>query len=172
MVGIRKSATLAVTLLSASTVDLLSSTPCYAGCLCDLVTLTVSAAGVAMSAAFLVGAITILFTHKWAVSARLAAAAIVTYLVASSTAAAINSGGFGSVNPTTAFHWNVLLSILILTAVAFLLGYILPSIVAFKRSKNNRKAILVLNILLGLLPVVWNVLLYLSFMDDKKTTTT
>lgn len=161
---------------AAGCLDLLLSMPCYAGCLCNLVALSVSTTGLSICVVFLIGAVTILFLKKWAASAKLAAVGAIAMALSYAVSGALNAGliahspgNITNSGPDIEAHWFVLLLIVILTAAAFISAYILPSVVAFRRNKRSRKTILALNILLGLVPFVWNVLLFLSVRDEKQT---
>lgn len=170
-----KAARFVALLATAGAVNFFLITPCYAGCLCNLVALSVSTAGLLICQAFLIGAATILFMKKWAISAKLAGVGAIALALSFAVSNALNDGLIAHVpgvlqnsSEDLESHWFVLLLIVILTAAAFISAYILPSIVAFRRNKENRKMILALNILAGWLPFVWNVLLFLSFADAKK----
>src|SRR6516162_4254665 len=78
-----KAARVAALLGTAGGMDLLCSSPCYAGCLCDAVALYVASTGQLIGLSFLIGAVTILFMKKWAISAKLAATGAIAIVLGS-----------------------------------------------------------------------------------------
>lgn len=55
-----------------------------------------------------------------------------------------------------------------ITLLLLLIGYVLPSIVAIKRSHNNRLAIIVLNILFAWSFVAWAIALIWACTDNTE----
>jgi hypothetical protein len=131
--------------------------------------------GISLGMGLLIGALSILFLKKWSTAAKLAAAGVPVLLFALATPVVINwvVASIRDFNFPAHIESPLLwftTAVCFLVALAFfLIGWLLPTIVAFRRHKRNRVVILVANILLSFVPFGWSIALFMSFMDDRET---
>lgn len=125
--------------------------------------------GIAGGFGLFIGGISILFLKKWSVAVKLIVIGVVTSIIGLSAPQTINwiIASMGDAGIVVVALFGLVLSLVLMFGVGFL-----PTIVAFKRQKANRKLILVLNILLSLIPFGWNIALFMAFMNDKEKTAT
>jgi len=130
--------------------------------------------GVAVGMLFLLGAISILLLKKWAIAAKLAGAGLSMILGGIALVWFVNLLVFVlfhelHVATADAEPWLIGLGYggFALVVAFGLISFFFPTIVAARKSKQNRKLILLLNILIGAIPLGWNVVLFMAFNDDK-----
>jgi hypothetical protein len=125
--------------------------------------------GKSLGLGFLLGAISLLFLKEKTNAIKLAIAGVLYLLWGLSTIPLVQ--WLAANSPSIILGaFSVLACLFLLCAV--LIGYFLPTLVAFKRSKPNKKLLLILNIFLGLLPLGWNIVLFISFKKDKQPSLT
>ncbi|MBP7861368.1 superinfection immunity protein [bacterium] len=126
-------------------------------------------------ALFLLGAFSLLFLRKWKTAGKFALSGIVSIPIGLAFPGVVNvvvvSIKNSNTSPDTGLAFlmvPVFIGFLLLIA-GFFRVFFLPTSIARHRKKINEKQILVLNILLGLIPLGWNVVLFMSYMNDKET---
>ncbi len=130
--------------------------------------------GKSVGISFLLGALSILFLKKWSIAGKLASAGLISLLLGFITPGfliwIVASIHDANISMDSAEPWLLLGGILglLLLIVAVLASWFMPTIVAFKRHRENRKLVLILNLVLGLIPLGWNVALFMSLMNDKQ----
>jgi hypothetical protein len=122
---------------------------------------------------FLLGALSVLFLKKKLIAGKLAAVGILALLVGFVTPGTIAwivaSVRDANIPMSSAEPWLWIIGIIgLLGVLAFaIISALLPTIIAFKTDKQNKKLVLILNILLLFIPLGWNVALFISLKDDK-----
>ncbi len=127
--------------------------------------------GIATGIGFAIGAISILFLGKFSVAAKLIMIAIPAFIIGIIAPDLIpwSIASLRDANiPMIPLCWIIgIVGTLGVIIFAVITGF-LPTIVAFRRNKRNRKLIFLLNILLSIVPILgWNIALFMAFMDDK-----
>ncbi len=118
------------------------------------------------------GAVSILFLKRWHsatilvtlgvmdVTVAVASPAMLNWFAASAWRSAIP--GFDELFQTASF-----VALFIVLSAALVI-YFLPTMVVARRSNRNRESIFLTNLLVGWLPLAWNILLYSSFQDGQQ----
>ncbi len=135
--------------------------------------------GKATGIGFAVGAVSTFILGKRSVAAKLIVIAIPAFIIGIITPGFINwmiaslRDANTPENIVIPLCWVIgIVGTIAVSVFAIVTGF-LPTIVAFKRNKQNRKLIFLLNILLSIIPVLgWNIALFMAFMDDKDKTAT
>lgn len=119
----------------------------------------------------LLGAMFVIFIREWAIAVRLAVLGIVGVTLSLVTPSFLNwlveITNRAESLASQAFLWVLSIVGLFMLAAALLTTNFLPSFIAFKRKKENRLLILALNILLGWLPIAWQICLVMSLKRQK-----
>lgn len=127
--------------------------------------------GIVVGPALLLGAFSALCLQRWASAGKLAIAGIILFISALAAPKITDQilVSLHSTNTEQLIPLTLLAIILLLLDLGLFIGItFLPTFIAFKKNKSNRITILVLNILLWFLPFGWNIVLFMSFMDDKE----
>ncbi len=131
-------------------------------------------AGVVGGLGFLWTAVCVLILKKWSVAGKLAAVGLCAIGLGIVTSRVLNSSVASTYDvlipgPLKGWLWIIGIAVLLVAVGFTLISCFLPTIIAFKARKKNRKLVMWWNILLGWFPLGWYLALYESLKDDNGT---